>query len=568
MVWDRFEHPFLIGLVRKTSYICPEESNFQYSYKMKTDEEYSLPYSLLSSYGCYFFEPLTENNKVNPFHWKGIIPPFTDLNLIQISQNEIMVCSENAFSSTILSYIKNAIGLWNENYSLQQEDNVKRLSGLYPGLRVPRFQENLLDLLTAILCSQHTKVENARRWFLFLKNYYRRIYPILSMDPYRIMEESKKVSGKSIGYRARYIKETLTYLSRDNYSPEEELKKIIYKNNVEKSRRELINMKFIGPKTADCFLLNALGDINIPPIDVNVKRVLDRLKSNLALMNLPQASYCKKYICDSESVESCPIYLKTLEVLEGDKNNYDSGCLRAALKIKFNKSGWVQALLFLFGMEFCKSKIPLCQNCIIKENCKGPQIIYQPIKSRTTKHRIKKVKSIKGDFINLLDLYPKKEAIIKEDAIKILNKIKSSGIIGTNRSLMATAYWISARKSGVPLTLKETSYNYEINQNDLFKLIKKCKILIPISLPVLSPKDYVFPLGKKMELNNNIIEEAKKIILHYKLKGHSPIGIAATAIYISAKKYDEKLTLKYVSNVCGISEVTIRKHKKQLNQKY
>ena len=84
---------------------------------MKTDEEYSLPYSLLSSYGCYFFEPITENNNVNPFHWKGIIPPFADLNLIQISQNEIMVCSENAFSSTILSYIKNAIGLWNENYS-------------------------------------------------------------------------------------------------------------------------------------------------------------------------------------------------------------------------------------------------------------------------------------------------------------------------------------------------------------------------------------------------------------------------------------------------------------------
>jgi len=565
MMWDRFEHPFLIELVRKTDYMAPEELAIPYSYQMKADEEYNLPYSLLSSYGCYFFEPSAENNHVNPYHWKGIIPPFTDINLIQLSPKEILVYSENDFSSTLLDYLKEAIGLWDRKISLPQEDYIKKINELYPGLRVPRLQENLLDLLISILCSQHTRVENARRWFFFLKRYYRRVSPILEMDPYEVMNESKKVSGKSIGYRARYIKETLAYLNRDGCFPEEKLRRIINKDQVEESRRELINIKFVGPKTADCLLLNALGDVNVPPVDVNVKRVCERIDSKLAGMTLPKIAYCRKYICDS-NVESCPYYLTTQEVLEDGRSDIHSGCLRAALKIKFEKPGWIQALLFLFGLEFCTSKKPACDNCFIKDVCKGPQRIFQRKVNRFSSRIIRKTPSIKKVIVNLLELYPDKEELIREDAIKIFKGAKAVRMSGNKQTMMAASYWIAARKRRVPLTLRETAKGYGLKNNVLFKQIKNIKRLLPIAIPLLHPKDYVFPLGRKMGLDNRIIEKAEEIASKYDTPGRSPIGIAASSLYLSAQKASLKLSLKEVSRISEISEVTIRKNNLNLSQ--
>jgi len=312
-------------------------------YSIETEQEYSLPYSLLSSYACYLFEPMNKKQTVNPFHWRGLIHPFVGLNLIQTSPNTVYLCSNTPFSPTIVEYVQDSIGLWNIQMVSSSTEGVTKLQQLYPGLRVPRLRENRLDILIAILCSQHTRVNNGRKWFLFLKSYYRRIPPLLEMDPYEIMRESKRVSGGSMGYRARYVHEMLLDLTNDGTPPEEELRRITGDGNVEESRRRLINLRFVGPKTADCFLLNSLGEVSIPPIDVNVRRVCERLKFVPAGTSLPQLNYCRRFLCD-DSTESCPYYVATKEVLENDSPTY-KGCVRAALKITFRHAGWIQALV-------------------------------------------------------------------------------------------------------------------------------------------------------------------------------------------------------------------------------
>lgn len=68
------------------------------------------------------------------------------------------------------------------------------------------------------------------------------------------------------GYRAEYLAETVKALNTD-YT--ERLKKL----PTEPARRELLRLKGVGPKVADCILLFGLGRKDVFPTDVWIKRV-------------------------------------------------------------------------------------------------------------------------------------------------------------------------------------------------------------------------------------------------------------------------------------------------------
>jgi len=544
----------------------PKSPDFSYDYSIETGQEYSLPYSFLSSYACYLFEPMTKKQIVNPFHWKGLIHPFTGLNLIQTSPRTVCLCSNTPFSPTIIEYVQDALGLWNIQIAPYSLEGITKLQQLYSGVRVPRLLENSLDVLIAILCSQHTRVDNGRKWFLFLKRYYRRIPPLLKMDPYEIMRESKRISGGSMGYRARYVHEMLLDLANDGAPPEEELRRITKNANVEESRRKLTNLRFVGPKTADCFLLNSLGEVSIPPIDVNVKRVCERLKFVPAGMSLPQLNYCRRYLCD-DSVEGCPYHVATKEVLESNRQFY-RGCVRAALKIKFRHAGWIQALLFLFGIEFCQARLPVCKECSLREFCDGPELPIKPgrrIRNRRARSLTKSL-LLQEKFSQLLELYVEEKEHVNVDALKLFEQSTTMGIKGHKGHLLAASYWIAARRKGIPLTLKETCNQFDVDSKQLFKSINKIKNGLSISLPILEPQNYVFQIAKKLGLESEIIKRAKEIASLFIASGHSPIGIAAASIYLSAWENERAVSLRSVSKAAGVTEVTLRKKTSTLSR--
>ena len=49
--------------------------------------------------------------------------------------------------------------------------------------------------------------------------------------------------------------------------------------------------------------------------------------------------------------------------------------------------------------------------------------------------------------------------------------------------------------------------------------------------------------------------------------GKDPMGVAATVLYISCKKTGEYISQKEISNVAGITEVTLRSRVKELISK-
>lgn len=87
------------------------------------------------------------------------------------------------------------------------------------------------------------------------------------------------------GFRARYIKHDIEYFL-DNRNFLEELQKL----NTDEATKKLSSLMGVGPKVADCILLFSLGKSEVFPIDVWVKRIMEKLyfKDNKSLKEIKE----------------------------------------------------------------------------------------------------------------------------------------------------------------------------------------------------------------------------------------------------------------------------------------
>ncbi len=106
----------------------------------------------------------------------------------------------------------------------------------------------------------------------------------------------------------------------------------VIQKNVDEARNDLLTIKGIGPKTADCILLFA-GGHDVLPVDTHVFRVAKRL--GLAPVD-----------ADHEKVKIA---------LEG--------------QIPPEKRGSAHIALISFGREFCRARNPRCDVCPLLDLC-------------------------------------------------------------------------------------------------------------------------------------------------------------------------------------------------------
>jgi len=77
------------------------------------------------------------------------------------------------------------------------------------------------------------------------------------------------LSGCSLGYRARYLSETARLVANDP-GWEERIAALPYR----KARAELLRLRGVGKKVADCVLLFAFGKWEAFPVDVWIERIV------------------------------------------------------------------------------------------------------------------------------------------------------------------------------------------------------------------------------------------------------------------------------------------------------
>ncbi len=130
--------------------------------------------------------------------------------------------------------------------------------------------------------------------------------------------------------------------------------------------------------------------------------------------------------------------------------------------------------------------------------------------------------------------------------------------------------YISCRQYGVPRTLEEVREISRVGQKEISRAYRFLLRELELKVSPASPVDFVPRFCSLLELSGEISSKAIEIIKRATEKeltnGRGPIGIAAASIYIAAILSGEHRTQKEVSDVTGVTEVTIRNRYKELSE--
>lgn len=536
-------------------------------------ENFSLDNTLLSSFGCYLFNQVT--TKDGP-KWIGLVDPIRGAEIFQ-NGNEIRAKLPTNSSETLDYLTRYVTGLWHTPELEAKDERAKKILTLLskdvlPGVRVPLLHRNKWHVLISVMLSIHARMSLSRSWFASLAHLD--LHKLTNMSSSKLGGYIKETTGKSAGFRLRFLTEMIEDL-HSKYSEDEDPLDEICRMSPSMRRLELMGIRNIGPKVCDCFLLNAVGDIDASPIDVHVKRVSEYLGILPPNIGQPIPLYCRKFACSKASSEQydlplCPRAERTIEYLDDSK--YLGGtCAKAALNHKFKDAGWVQALLFLFGQKYCIWKPrsgPACDSCPLKEYCSREEIeLKVPAKIHIKQLEPRRRFSIEPQFLKipLLELYPTEEEVVYNKMKEILEEARQKKISYHVRgaSLNAACLWLACRYKGLPVLVREVAERYSVKVSEILRVSSQIREETNLPIKLVNPLAYCERLKRLFGSSEGLIETA--ICLTKKIRyGKSPVSLAAAGIYLASKKHGYPVTMEMISEALMISSVTIRNTAKKL----
>ncbi|MFB6158547.1 MAG: transcription initiation factor IIB family protein [Candidatus Nanohalobium sp.] len=185
-------------------------------------------------------------------------------------------------------------------------------------------------------------------------------------------------------------------------------------------------------------------------------------------------------------------------------------------------------------------------------------------KSRNMKTALRLI----NDIVNQLNL----PESVEEEAARMYEKSIDEEVVKGRKieKIAASAVFIVARNQGIPRTMKEFAEAAGISERELGKNYRYVSKELDVNVQTIRPENFVPRYASKLDLSGETQARARNIIMKAReqglTSGRSPDGVAAAAIYMAAKENDEKITQRAVSDIAGVTEVTIRKGTEQLDK--
>ncbi|HYY39785.1 MAG TPA: HTH domain-containing protein, partial [Nitrososphaera sp.] len=135
-------------------------------------------------------------------------------------------------------------------------------------------------------------------------------------------------------------------------------------------------------------------------------------------------------------------------------------------------------------------------------------------------------------------------------------------------AILAAAMYIACRETGASRTLADIAATADVKRKAISRghrtLVNKLDIKVP-------PVDLVKCIAK-IANKVNIDEKTKRMAIYTIMDlidkeisaGKSPMGLAATVLYISCLRNDKNITQRSIAEAAGVTEVTIRNRIKDL----
>ncbi len=175
---------------------------------------------------------------------------------------------------------------------------------------------------------------------------------------------------------------------------------------------------------------------------------------------------------------------------------------------------------------------------------------------------------------NLLNILKGKLGLsdaIVEKAAYIYRKTQERGFV-RGRSIpavLAASVYIAHRDLEVPKTMKDIAAARNVMRKNIARVYRQLMLELDYKVPNIDPVKCVTRVANNAKLAERTKRQAinimQKVTENEISAGKDPMGLAATVLYMSCIKTGENITQKEISNVAGVTEVTLRNRFKDLS---
>ncbi len=161
---------------------------------------------------------------------------------------------------------------------------------------------------------------------------------------------------------------------------------------------------------------------------------------------------------------------------------------------------------------------------------------------------------------------------IVEKAAYTYRKVQERGLIRgrTIDSMLAASVYSACREMETPRTIKDIAAKSNVKRKDVARSYRLLVVELGVRIPVVNPMKCVARVANKLSISEKTKHQAFNImdeVINKKINaGKEPMGLAATVLYVSSIKSDEKIPQKDIAGASGVTEVTIRNRFKELKK--
>jgi transcription initiation factor TFIIB len=161
---------------------------------------------------------------------------------------------------------------------------------------------------------------------------------------------------------------------------------------------------------------------------------------------------------------------------------------------------------------------------------------------------------------------------IVEKAAYLYRKVQERGLIRgrTIDSMLAAAVYSACREMETPRTIKDIASKSNVKRKDVARSYRLLVLELGIRIPVVNPMKCVARVANRLSISektkHHALEMMEEVVNKKITAGKEPMGLAATVLYASSIKTNERIAQKDAAAASGVTEVTIRNRFKDLKK--
>ncbi len=172
---------------------------------------------------------------------------------------------------------------------------------------------------------------------------------------------------------------------------------------------------------------------------------------------------------------------------------------------------------------------------------------------------------------NLKDKLAISSSVIEKSSYIYRKALERKLVRGRSISAMiAASLYAACRDTETPRTLKDITNASNVKRKDIARCYRLLHHELELKMPVVDPIQCIARISSKLDIIEKTKRHAIKVLQKAQEQnesaGKDPMGLAASALYLSCVQTGVSITQRDIAEAAGVTEVTIRNRYKELRR--